>query len=169
MDSEALPLLFGLGATVALLVLGFVAGSIAERRHYASIRQRERDLLRLPALTFEAPSTWTVRRGALVAGSVVVSLDYFKRFLAGLKSLIGGRLRSYETLLDRARREAVLRMKEDARRRGFDAVANVRLETSSIASARRNGKGVTGLEVLAFGTAVAVDQLGGRSGPTAPA
>ncbi len=168
MDSEALPLLFGLGATVALLVLGFVAGSIAERRHYASIRQRERDLLRLPALTFEAPSTWTVRRGALVAGSVVVSLDYFKRFLAGLKSLIGGRLRSYETLLDRARREAVLRMKEDARRRGFDAVANVRLETSSIASARRNGKGVTGLEVLAFGTAVAVDQLGGRSGPTEP-
>lgn len=169
MESEALPLLLGLGATVALLVLGFVAGSIAERRHYASIRQRERDLLRLPALTFEAPSTWTVRRGALVAGSVVVSLDYFKRFLAGLKSLIGGRLRSYETLLDRARREAVLRMKEDARRRGFDAVANVRLETSSIASARRNGKGVTGLEVLAFGTAVAVDQLGGRSGPAAPA
>lgn len=169
MNPDTFGLIFGLGLTALLLIVGFVAGSIAERSHYTSIRSREQALVKLPALTFETlPEGWSVERSGLVAGSVVVSLDYFKRFLAGLKSLIGGRLRSYETLLDRARREAVLRMKEDARRRGFDAVANVRLETSSIASARRNGKGVTGLEVLAFGTAVAVDQLGGRSGPTEP-
>ena len=43
----------------------------------------------------------------LVAGSVVISEDYFKRIVSSLQSLFGGRLRSYESLVDRARREAV--------------------------------------------------------------
>ena len=37
---------------------------------------------------------------------------------------------------------------------GFDAVFNVRLETSKLANSRRNGEGVAGVEMLAFGTAV---------------
>jgi uncharacterized protein YbjQ (UPF0145 family) len=165
MDAETLELLIGPGLVVALLVLGYVAGSIAERRHYTSIRQRERELLGLPAITFEdLPAGWSPGASGLVTGSVVVSLDYFKRFLAGLRKIVGGRLRSYESLLDRARREAVLRMKEEARRRGFQAVVNVRLETSSIASSRRQGKGVAGVEVLAFGTGLAVAELA-RSAP----
>jgi uncharacterized protein YbjQ (UPF0145 family) len=90
----------------------------------------------------------------LVTGSVVVSVDYFKRFLAGLRGLVGGEVKSYGTLLDRARREAVLRMKEEAIRKGYDAIVNVRLETSRLASGRRDGKGTAGVEMLAFGTAV---------------
>jgi uncharacterized protein YbjQ (UPF0145 family) len=164
MGEDAFGLLFGLGFTVALLTLGYVGGTIAERRHYASIRQRERELVRLPALTFETlPAGWTVKRCGLVTGSVVISLDYFKRFAAGLKSLVGGPLRSYESLLDRARREAVLRLKEEAKRRGFHAVANVRLDTSSIASPRGDNKGIAGIEILASGTGLAVDEL--RAGP----
>ena len=50
--------------------------------------------------------------------------------------------------------EAVLRMIEDARLQGYDAIFNVRLETSRLASAKRDGKGVAGVEMLAFGTAV---------------
>ena len=38
----------------------------------------------------------------------------FKRFLANLRRLIGGRVKSYESILDRARREALLRMKTEA-------------------------------------------------------
>ena len=162
MSEDAFGLLFGLGFTVALLALGFFGGTLAERRHYASIRERERALLRLPALTFETlPAGWTVKRCGLVSGSVVISLDYFKRFVAGLKNLVGGRLRSYESLLDRARREAVLRLKEEAKRRGFHAVANVRLETCSIASPRGENKGIAGIEILAFGTGVTVEELRG--------
>ena len=52
---------------------------------------------------------------ASASSRVVISLDHFKRFLAGLRALVGGRIRSYETLLDRARREALMRMKEAAR------------------------------------------------------
>jgi uncharacterized protein YbjQ (UPF0145 family) len=90
----------------------------------------------------------------LVQGSIVISVDYFKRFLAGLRAIFGGRIRSYEPLLDRARREALLRMTEDAVSRGFDAVVNVRLETARLASSRGNGKGTAGVEMLAFGTAL---------------
>ena len=87
----------------------------------------------------------------LLLGNTVVSVDYFKRFLAGLRALVGGRIHSYESLLDRARREALLRLKKEAIDRGFHAIVNVRLETSRLASSTR-GEGLAGVEVLAFGT-----------------
>ena len=160
MNPDLIGAFLGLGLTVVLLIIGYVAGTIAERRHYASIRQREKDLIGLPAVTFEEiPEGWSAGRCGLVSGSVVISLDYFKRFLAGFRNLIGGRLRSYESLLDRARREAVLRLKEDARANGFDAVLNVRLETCSIASSRGDGKGTVGVEILSWGTGLVVEEL----------
>jgi uncharacterized protein YbjQ (UPF0145 family) len=67
--------------------------------------------------------------------------------------IFGGRVKAYETLLDRARREALLRLKEGAVERGYHAVVNVRLETCRIANSR-NSESVAGLEVLAFGTGV---------------
>lgn len=169
-DPELVKALLPLATTVALLVLGYVAGSIAERRHYASIRRREEELVAFPAVAFKSlPPGWSVGRSGLVVGCVVVSPDYFKRFLAGLRNLIGGRLRAYESLLERGRREAILRVKEEARRRNFQAVLNLRLETSSISSARRNGKGTTGVEVIAYGTAIEVAELRGARSPVATA
>lgn len=100
------------------------------------------------------PADWDVGSSRLVTGSVVISLDYFKRIIAGLRALIGGRVKTYEPLLDRARREAVLRMTENAKEQGFNAVVNVRLETARLANARKGGKGTAGIEMLAFGTAV---------------
>jgi uncharacterized protein YbjQ (UPF0145 family) len=99
-----------------------------------------------------------VERSGLVTGNVVISVDYFKRFLAGLRGIIGGRVKTYETLLDRSRREAVLRLKESAKRDGYKAVVNVRLETSRLASGGRDGKRTAGVEVLAFGTGLALSQ-----------
>ena len=86
----------------------------------------------------------------------MVSHDYFKNFLAQLRMMIGGRIKSYEPLLDRARREAVLRMKEQALARGHNRVVNMRLETSRLANSRRGGKRTAGVEVLAYGTALTV-------------
>lgn len=152
-------LLINLLAVLILLAIGYGIGHTLERRHFGSIREREQRLLAYPALTFDSP---TIRDAvdvdgavaSLVMGSTVVSLDYFKRFVAGLRGIFGGRIAAYESLLDRGRREALLRMREDALSRGFDAVINVRLETSTLARAASNGKGVAGVEVLAFGTAV---------------
>ena len=62
----------------------------------------------------------------------------------------------FEPLLERARREALLRMKAIAHRRGYYTITNVRIETSPLASALGNGKGTAGVEILAFGTAIAL-------------
>jgi uncharacterized protein YbjQ (UPF0145 family) len=142
-----------LGFPLFLLVTTYFIGGWIERRHYRAIRSREREWQRLPAITFRAtPASWNVDDSGLVTGSVVVSVDYFKRFLAGLRHFIGGRVKSYESILDRARREAVLRLKADAIERGYDAIVNVRLETTRMANARRRGEGIAGLEILAYGT-----------------
>ena len=140
---------------LVLLLVAFFVGEWLERRHYEAIRRREQLWQRLPAITFRrVPDTWNVADSGMVMGSTVVSVDYFKRFLAGLRFIFGGRVKSYEALLDRARREAVLRMKESALEDGYDAIVNVRLETARLASSNRKGQGTAGVEMFAFGTAV---------------
>ena len=146
-------LLFFLG----LIVLGYVSGTVAEKRHYRSIRKREKSTLQLPAVTIkniDYPED-RVRSAHLVYGSAVISIDYFKRLLAGLRNIFGGTVKSYESLLDRARREALLRMKEMA----GDAtiIVNVRIETSAIGK-RANKKGVGCLEAIAYGTAITLER-----------
>ena len=143
------------GFPLFLLLLAYFYGAAVERKHYKSLRIRESASRNFLAVTFsDVPFDKQVLEGALLTGNVVISIDYFKRFLAGLRNLIGGRITSYETLLDRARREAIMRLKENALTQGYHAVINVRLETSRMASSGKNGKGTAGIEMLAFGTAV---------------
>lgn len=153
MDQRTL-ILLNIGLPLALLVFAYLVGTLIERRHFANIRRREEEMRTFPATTFQAlPEGWQVADSELVVANVVVSLDYFKRVIAGLRSLVGGRITTYEPLLDRARREAILRVTEAARERGFDAVINLRLETSRMANSE-SGQGVGGIEILAFGTAL---------------
>ena len=139
---------------VVLIAIGYIAGTLAESNHYKSIKQRERRFLRLPAVTIKnaIDENAVVEKAQLVSGSVVISLDYFKRVLAGLRNIFGGEISSYETLIDRARREAMLRMKEEARR--ADIILNVRIETSSIGQSADQSKTIGSIEALAYGTAV---------------
>ena len=136
-----------------LMGVGYAAGTFAEKRHYRSIHAREQALLRLPAVTTRT-SHYTdaqIESADLVLGSAVISVDYFKQFVAVLRKIFGGTVRSYETLLDRARREAVLRMKEVA----GDAVVivNVRIEAAPIGKKARKGN-VSCVEAVAYGTAL---------------
>ncbi|MCG8017593.1 MAG: YbjQ family protein [Candidatus Thiodiazotropha sp. 'RUGA'] len=142
---------------VTLLALGYGFGSYAESRHYKSIIARENRLRHIPAVTSRfPPMNNNSREAELVSGSVVISVDYFKRFIAALRNLVGGRVTSYESLVDRARREAILRMKAQAEQLNADIVFNVKLETSSIHKGRGNSIG--SVEVLAYGTALKTQQ-----------
>lgn len=137
-----------------LMTSGYLFGRYFERKHYKSIIRREKETLHVALLTIKStPEGLTRCNATLVTGSVVVSVDYFKRFLAGMRAVVGGRLKSYESLLDRARREAILRMKEQAISQGALLVTNVRIETSSIS--KGNGKAIGSIEVLAYGTSIA--------------
>lgn len=137
----------------ALFMVGYFAGRWNERRHYDSIRGRERELAGVLIFTSRFPPPTTTRLDTgMVSGSVVISEDFFKGVLAGLYSFFGGRIRSYESLLDRARREAVLRMKADARTRGARMVVNVKFQTFAIGG--RGQGSLKGVEMLVYGTAL---------------
>jgi uncharacterized protein YbjQ (UPF0145 family) len=136
-----------------LLALGYTVGRIVEKRHYASIRRREQELAGVLVFTNRFPPSLQGSQDAgLVRGSVVISEDYFKRALSRLQSIFGGRLKSYESLLDRARREAVLRMKANAQEAGARMIINVKFQTFSIPGRKPDRLGA--VELLAYGTAI---------------
>ena len=137
-----------------LFAIGYFAGRWNEKRHYASIRSREQEFQRVLVFTNRfPPSTSTPMASEMVTGSVVISEDFFKGVLAGLYSFFGGRIRSYESLLDRARREAVLRMKAEAKAKGSEMIVNVKFQTFAVGG--RNPESTKGVEVLVYGTALA--------------
>lgn len=133
-----------------LLTLGYFVGSFLEKRHYQDIKNRERKTLHIPIITFGAKQQLpSANEAALFLGSVVVSADYFKMFASSLRNLVGGRVVAYESLLDRGRREAILRMKEQAIAWGASQVVNVRLETATIGNQK-----LVSIEVIAYGTGI---------------
>jgi uncharacterized protein YbjQ (UPF0145 family) len=150
-----LELILALVFSIGLIVIGRVAGAWIEKKHFASIAEREAKFRNQPALSIkQSESLHPIRSAALASGSVVVSIDHFKRFISAFRMLVGGEVRSYSTLIDRARREAVLRMKES--QPTADAYLNTRLETATISSTQGN-EGMGTIEVLAYGTAVHYD------------
>ena len=135
-----------------LLALGFGWGRYLEKKHYESIARREALLLQIPVVTFRNPPDGrSVDSVSLAVGSVVVSVDYFKRFLAAFRIIFGGELGSYASLIDRGRREALLRMKESCPKANL--FLNTRLETSSISKGSKRQR-IGSVEILAYSTAV---------------
>ncbi len=137
-----------------LLVLGYIFGTLAESGHYKSLHRREELLRDLPTVTIKSLPTdnQPVKKAELVQGSAVISLDYFKRIMAMLRNLVGGSIGSYESLVDRARREATLRMKESAGK--ADLIVNLRIETSAIGKSADRQRAIGSIEAIAYGTAI---------------
>jgi uncharacterized protein YbjQ (UPF0145 family) len=135
--------------TVGLIVLGYLVGRIRERRHLAALDRREAQTAAIVVVDVKTvPPGVPATGGALVLGEAVIAADYFKTFVAGLRNLIGGELRTYQTLLSRARREARLRMVEQAQALGSQLVINVRFEWSEV------GPRLPSAEIVCYGTAV---------------
>lgn len=141
---------FNLWVVLVPLLLGYGIGRWLERRHYRSIREREQALRHVLALsTRYVPEGVVAGSAQLVTGGVVISSDYFKTFVAGFRTFFGGRVRGYETLLERARREALLRLKAQAEAAGSTLVIGVRFQSTTIA-----GSATPSVEIMAFGTAL---------------
>ena len=140
---------------ITLLALGYGFGVAAEKTHFRSIIEREdrlKNIFLIPEKRLPPDLSSDRFDNLFVGGNVVISVDYFKRFLSGLRALVGGRIRAYETLLERARREALLRMKEQAAKNGAIMVFNCKFETASISKGAKNAIG--SVEVYAYGTAI---------------
>lgn len=129
-----------------LLIIGFFFGSNREKKHFKSILERQKKYAHIATRTDKIRDVSPYTEAMLVSGSVVIASDYFKNFLASIKNIFGGRLNSYESLMDRGRRESMIRMKEAAIKWGADEILEVRIESSALDA--------IGIEMLAYGTAV---------------
>lgn len=84
----------------------------------------------------------------LVKGTVVQSKNFGKDFMAGMKTLVGGEIKSYTEMLVEARQIATKRMVDDAEAMGADAVIGVRYASASVMQGAA--------EITAYGTAVQI-------------
>jgi len=141
---------------IVLLCVGVIFGGMNERAHFKRLREDEAALSHIVQTNLkiipEVHAKGLEPDCILVSGNVVIAMDYFKKIIANLKSLVGGSLDSYETMLERARREAIVRMLKQADELGATAVHNIRIEFSTIAGSNPSAPG--GAELLAYGTAV---------------
>ena len=87
-----------------------------------------------------------------VFGVVVRSRGIGGNIMAGLRSLVGGEITEYTQMLEEARRHAVDRMVRNANLMHANAIIMMRFDSSEI--------GQTMSEVVAYGTAVTVEQEG---------
>ena len=142
MDQGTLEIIF----YILAITIPFISGTLIEKSHYKSIRAREDFLINTPTINSDCDfnhldDDFEIK---LVTGSVIIAVDNFKVALASLINFFGGNISAFESVGDRARREAVLRLKEKAR--NCDAIMNLRLETVKI--------GVNKIETLAYATAI---------------
>ena len=76
-----------------------------------------------------------VKTLGLVRGNTIRARWFGRDFLAGLRNIIGGEIKSYTNMLSDAREEALDRMVEEAEALGANAVVEVRFSTSTVTKA----------------------------------
>jgi len=149
MDGEnaslAVTLALYVGLPAVVLFVGWLVGHLSETKHERSLALREEELKDIEATDLRNPPGFADADGtcALVSGEAVVASDTFKSWVFGFKNIVGGESKTFTRLFDRARREALLRMKERARELGCNAVCNVRFDSADIggnaAGAKKKG------------------------------
>jgi len=134
---------------VSVGVLGWLVATWFERRHFKSMDEREIPLQGIKLTTAKRISSCEPEGVTLLIGSVVVAHDYFRTLIIFFRRVIGGNIKPYEKLVERGRREALIRLKEEAELRGIDKVINVRFTTNSVA-----GRFLHAIEMVAYGTGI---------------
>ena len=82
----------------------------------------------------------------VVTGSTIQSKNMFSDLGQGLKGIVGGELRAYTDMMEKARKKATDRMVAQAQAMGADAVIGIRYTTSSVMA--------QAAEVLVYGPAI---------------
>lgn len=144
-----------------LLLIAWYAGTAVERSHFRSLALRESQVANILVTDLKSFPFAGVqpKPPRIMVAEVVIATDYLKSFLSALRKIVGGEMRSYLKLVERARREAILRVVEEAKHQGYTAVCNVRLESSDIAGTTK-GRGAAMVTLIASGTAYHAEPAG---------
>jgi uncharacterized protein YbjQ (UPF0145 family) len=146
-----------------MLLLGLIAGTVAEQSHLRSLADRERAAAGLPVTSFRTPPA-EAARGRLFTAEVTLSADYMRSYLSTLRKLIGGRLRGLDRLAARARREAILRLKEQAAEAGCAGLCGLRVESVDIGRSLRRKHVVAMITEIASATGYSLPKTATRAG-----
>ena len=82
----------------------------------------------------------------LVRGNIVTSKNVGRDIMAGVKTLVGGEIKSYSMMTNEARQIAEDRMIEEAEKLGADGIISMRFSSGTVMQGT--------IEMLAYGTAV---------------
>ena len=107
--------------------------------------------------TENIPGARVVKTIGQVFGLTVRSRSLGGNIAAGLKSLVGGEIRSYVKLNEDARRQALDRMVENAAAMGANAVTMMRFDSTEMSRSMS--------EIVAYGTARVIEWLPDGSEP----
>jgi len=148
----------GCGCTVVPWLLSLIATMIYQPRKRKALLERE------SATSFvsgDALSTLSkplgnreIREFRMMMSSVVMSPSWVQMWIGGIISLFGGEINVFTKVVDWARREAKQRLREQVSEAGFDEVINLRLETSMLTKTGGGKDRTSGVEILAYGTAI---------------
>ena len=86
--------------------------------------------------------------------SVVMSPSWVQMWVGSIISIFGGEINVFTKVVDWARREAKQRLREQVAEAGFDEVINLRLETTMMTKTKGSKDRTSGVEILAYGTAI---------------
>ena len=90
----------------------------------------------------------------MVMASVVMSPSWVQMTIGGIMSIFGGQINVFTKVIDWARREAQQRLREKVAEEGYDEVINMRIETTMLSRTRGGKDRTSGVEILAYGTAI---------------
>lgn len=142
-----IPLLF--------LSAGLVVGTVLARNHDKALEERLRACGPFSVTNSKhlPPEADPEAPPFLVVAEVTLGIDHFRGFLGKLVNLVGGEVRSFTKIADRARREVTQQLREQAAGRGYDGVANLRLEFAHVTGSTVSANKAVMVTILGYGTA----------------
>lgn len=129
-------------------LIGILSGYLSDR----ALTAREKRYQQLTLTVAPALKSSVVSECRFVYGSVTMGINPITAFLGRLRCLIGGNIPGYERALRRARREALLRMKQAFPSANY--FVGVRVEGTMLNGRNGRFRGLPRLEIIAYGTGV---------------
>jgi uncharacterized protein YbjQ (UPF0145 family) len=133
-------------STILYALIGWGVAAKLEKRHMRQLIAREHEVEHIKLIS--GSLNGHIGQSDLLIGSASFCHDFFRSFFIFFRKLVGGQISHYQRLIERARREAICRLKEEALVRGVDCIYQVRIEENNLSSH------LARVEVVAYGTAV---------------
>jgi len=144
-----------------LLMFSWLYGNYYQKKLMRRLLARESAFLQsigrdnAHTISYSIPSR-EISSCGLVIANISVGPSWWQMFVGNIHKLFGGNITMYDRVLAYGRQEVLQRLRENAKKQGWEDVVNVRMETAAIMQTtggkHNNKSGV--LEFVAYGTGV---------------